>query len=90
MQSFIPVKDTLSEAFERIERLSQGSGTRGIPTGFVDLDKILSGLQKSDLIILAARPSIGKSTLALNIAANIAYNTRLPVGIFLWKCQKIN
>lgn len=88
MQSFIPVKDTLSEAFERIERLSQGSGTRGIPTGFVDLDKILSGLQKSDLIILAARPSIGKSTLALNIAANIAYNTRLPVGIFSLEMSK--
>ena len=87
-QNFVLMKDTLPEAFERIERLSQGSGTRGIPTGFTDLDKMLSGLQKSDLVILAARPSIGKSTLALNMAANIAYNTRIPVGVFSLEMSK--
>ena len=87
-QNFVLMKDTLPEAFERIERLSQGSGTRGLPTGFTDLDKMLSGLQKSDLVILAARPSIGKSTLAMNMAANIAYNSRVPVGVFSLEMSK--
>jgi replicative DNA helicase len=86
-QDFTLVKETLGDAFERIERLSQGSGTRGIPTGFIDLDKRLSGLQKSDLIILAARPSLGKSTLALNIAANIAAE-KVPVGLFSLEMAK--
>jgi replicative DNA helicase len=87
-QNFTAVKDTLTDAFERIERLSQGTGTRGIPTGYADLDKMLSGLQRSDLIILAARPSLGKSTLALNIAANIAYNEKIPVGVFSLEMSK--
>jgi len=87
-QDFTPIKDTLTDAFERIERLSQGTGTRGIPTGFLDMDKMLSGLQRSDLLILAARPSLGKSTLALNIAANIAYNEKIPVGVFSLEMSK--
>ena len=87
-QNFTAIKDTLGDAFERIERLSQGTGTRGIPTGFADLDKMLSGLQRSDLVILAARPSLGKSTLALNIAANIAYNEKIPVGVFSLEMSK--
>ena len=87
-QNFTVIKDTLSDAFERIERLSQGTGTRGLPTGFTDLDKRLSGLQKSDLVILAARPSLGKSTLALNIAANIAFNEKIPVGVFSLEMSK--
>jgi len=82
-QNFTSIKDALEEAFERIDRLSKHQfNTRGVPTGFKDLDNILSGFQKSDLIILAARPSMGKSTLALNIALNIAINTKLAVGIF--------
>jgi len=82
-QNFFPIKEGLKDAFERLEKLSDRKGeTRGIPTGFRDLDNILAGLQKSDLIILAARPSIGKSSLALNIAANIAINQKIPVGIF--------
>lgn len=82
-QKFIPVKDTLGEAFERLDRLSKHHGElRGLPTGFTDLDNILAGLQKSDLIILAARPSLGKSALAVDICRNIATQQKLPVGIF--------
>ena len=82
-QVFVPVKDTLEEAFERIDQLSKHQGgLRGLATGFTDLDNILAGLQKSDLIILAARPTLGKSAMALNLAANIAVNERVPVGIF--------
>ena len=82
-QNFIQVKETLAEAFERIDKLSKHQGgLRGLPTGFPDLDNILAGLQKSDLIILAARPTIGKSALALNIAASAAINQKVPVGIF--------
>lgn len=82
-QNFIQVKDTLEEAFERIDKLSKHEGgLRGLPTGLSDLDNLLAGLQKSDLIILASRPSLGKSSLALNFAANIAINEKIPVGIF--------
>jgi len=82
-QNFVPVKDTLEEAFERIDKLSKHEGgLRGVPTGFTDLDNILAGLQKSDLIILAARPTLGKSALGLNFAANIAISEKVPVGIF--------
>jgi len=82
-QNFIQIKDTLEEAFERIDKLSKHeAGLRGLPTGFTDLDNILAGLQKSDLIILASRPTLGKSSLALNFAANIAINEKIPVGIF--------
>ncbi|OGI64412.1 replicative DNA helicase [Candidatus Nomurabacteria bacterium RIFCSPHIGHO2_01_FULL_40_20] len=68
-QKFINLKDALPEAWERLERLHEHKGAlRGLATGFRDLDTMLSGLQKSDLIILAARPSMGKTTLALDIA----------------------
>ena len=82
-QNFVSVKSKLEEAFERIDRISkEGSGPRGVPTGFTDLDHILSGLQNSDLIILAARPSLGKSALALDIARSVAVNEKIPVGFF--------
>ncbi len=82
-KNFIPVRDELKIAYERIEKLHQGKGAlRGIPTGFDDLDHILSGLQRSDLIIIGARPSLGKTTLALDIARNAATKSGLPVGIF--------
>ncbi|MFC1756421.1 replicative DNA helicase [Patescibacteria group bacterium] len=82
-QDFIPLKSILESAFNRIDELHKGDGQfRGVPTGFPDLDNILAGLQKSDLVILAARPSIGKTTLALDIARNIAINQKVPVGIF--------
>ena len=82
-QRFVPIKDTLEEAFERVDKLSKNKGEiRGLATGFDDLDSMLAGLQKSDLIILAARPSLGKSSLATNIAANVALKKKVPVGIF--------
>ena len=80
-QNFIPVKATLEDAFERIERLSRHeAGLRGLPTGFTALDNILAGFQKSDLIILASRPGLGKSALATNIAANVAISQKVQIG----------
>jgi len=68
-QKFVSLKDALPEAYERLEKLHENKGMlRGIPTGFRDLDTMLSGFQPSDLIILAARPSVGKTTLALDMA----------------------
>ncbi len=82
-QRFYSIKDNLEETFERIDKLSKFKGSiRGVPTGFSGLDNLLSGLQKSDLIILAARPSLGKSSLAFNIALNVSLNHKIPVGIF--------
>ena len=80
---FIELKDTLADAWERIERLHNSKDElRGVPTGFKSLDDKLSGLQKSDLIILAARPSMGKTSLALDIARKAALNHNIAVGIF--------
>jgi replicative DNA helicase len=88
-QNFIPVKATLEDAFERIDKLSKReAGIRGLPTGFTALDNILAGLQKSDLIILASRPGLGKSALATNIAANIAISQKEPVGLFSLEMSK--
>ncbi|MFH0952692.1 MAG: replicative DNA helicase [Patescibacteria group bacterium] len=88
-QNFIPIKSVLNEAFDRIDELHRESGKlRGVPTGFVDLDSILAGLQKSDLIVLAARPSVGKTTLALDFARNVAVNAKVPVGIFSLEMSK--
>ncbi len=83
-QYFTPIKPALAEAFERIDQLHkrEGGTLRGVPTGFKDLDNILAGLQKSDYIILAARPGIGKTTLALDIMRNIAINAKKAVGLF--------
>jgi len=82
-QNFLPVKASLEEAFERIDRLSKHKeGLRGLATGFRGLDNILGGLQKSDMIILASRPAMGKSSLALNIASYVAISENIPVGIF--------
>lgn len=80
---FVELKDTLSEAWERLDKLHKNKDElRGIPTGFRDLDAKLSGLQKSDLIILAARPSMGKTSLALDIARQAAIKHNVPVAIF--------
>lgn len=80
---FTEIKDALGEAFERLNRLHESKDElRGVPTGFDSLDNKLSGFQKSDLIILAARPSMGKTSLALDIARKVAVNNQLPVAIF--------
>lgn len=82
-QNFVHVKEELKVAYERIEKLHERTGTlRGIPTGFEGLDNLLSGLQKSDLIVIGARPSLGKTALALDIARNAALQSGIPVGIF--------
>lgn len=89
IQEFQHVKLHLAEAFERFDRLHKGDDTwRGIPTGFIDLDKKLAGLQKADLIILAARPSFGKTSLALDIARSAAVSGKVPVGIFSLEMSK--
>lgn len=81
--NFISLKDSLPQAWERLEKLHESKGElRGVPTGFRDLDQYLSGLQKSDLIILAARPSMGKTTLALDIARQAALKHGTPTVIF--------
>ena len=83
LRTFSSIKEELSTAWERLEKLQQqGTGIRGVPTGFKKLDNLLSGLQKSDLIILAARPSMGKTALALDIARLTATHHQVPVGVF--------
>lgn len=82
-QSFTSMKEGLGEAFERIDRLSKNKGVpRGLPTGFKGLDNILAGFQKSDLIILASRPTLGKSSLALDFTLHAAVNEGASVGFF--------
>jgi len=88
-QNFVPIKDELKAAYERIEKLHQGErGLRGVSTGFDELDNYLSGLQRSDLIILGGRPSLGKTALCLDIARNAAIKTKTPVGIFSLEMSK--
>lgn len=80
---FVSIKNTLEGAWERLEKLHETKDSlRGIPTGYKDLDNMLAGLQNSDLIILAARPSMGKTTLALDIVRHAATKHNIPVGIF--------
>jgi replicative DNA helicase len=82
-QKFTAVKDELQGAYERIEKLHRGEGgLRGVETGFKGLDNILSGLQKSDLIIIGARPSLGKTSLALDIVRHAAIAKNESVGLF--------
>ena len=86
---FQPIDNLLTEAFDRIDELHKQSGKlRGLPTGFHDLDNLLAGLQKSDLVILAARPSVGKTSLALDIARQSAIISKVPIGIFSLEMSK--
>src|SRR5690606_32388473 len=74
--SFISIKDVLVEAYDNIEKLANRQGDiTGIPTGFTELDRMTAGFQRNDLIIVAARPSVGKTAFALNIAQNVATKT---------------
>ncbi len=87
--SFLGIESLLSEAFERIDELHKRSGKlRGLSTGFYDLDNLLAGLQKSDLVILAARPSVGKTSLALDLARQAAIKNKAGVGIFSLEMSK--
>ena len=87
--TFVSIRSVLHDAFDRIDELHRDRGKlRGVPTGFRELDSLLAGLQKSDLIILAARPSVGKTSLALDIARQIGVNSKLPVGFFSLEMSK--
>ena len=88
-QDFAALKPMLGQAFERLDELHKSDDKlRGLETGFYDLDNKLAGLQKSDLIIIAARPSLGKTTLALDIARHVATHHKVPVGIFSLEMSK--
>ncbi|MBD1371998.1 replicative DNA helicase [Hazenella sp. IB182357] len=80
---FLPIRDVLMESYEQIEALHfNKTGINGIPSGFVDLDRMTSGLKGSELIIIAARPSMGKTAFALNVVQNVAVRSQKPVAIF--------
>jgi replicative DNA helicase len=86
---FVEIKDTLEEAWKRIEKMHERKGElRGVDTGFKDLNNLLSGFQKSDLIILAARPSVGKTSLALNFIRHAAVNNGTAVAFFSLEMSK--
>lgn len=88
-KSFIHVKDALAESFDRLDELHKSAGgMRGVATGFADLDSTLSGMQPSNLLIIAARPGMGKTAFSLNIAQYVAVNLGLPVGFFSLEMSK--
>ncbi len=80
---FVPIRKIVMSAMERIEKASKNKGNvTGIPTGFIDLDYKTAGLQPSDLVLIAARPSMGKTAFVLNIAQNVAFKQNLTVAMF--------
>ncbi len=88
-QNFVSIGEILHETFDRIDELHREKGKlRGVPTGFNDLDSKLGGLQNSDLVILAARPSMGKTSLALDIVRNIGMNEKKSVAVFSLEMSK--
>lgn len=87
--SFTSIRDVLTDAFDRIDELHREKGKlRGIPTGFVALDNLIAGLQKSDLIIIAARPSVGKSSFVMDMARVAATRHKVPTAIFSLEMSK--
>lgn len=88
-QYFVPINAILTDAFDRLDEIHRHAGTlRGVSTGYKDLDNMLGGLQKSDLVILAARPSMGKTGLALDIARHVAVHEKIPVAIVSLEMSK--
>lgn len=88
-KAFVSVRDTLAESFDRLDELhKQEGGLRGVSTGFIDLDNATAGLQKSNLVILAARPGVGKTTLAMNFAQYAAVTNKKHVGFFSLEMSK--
>ncbi|NLP46099.1 MAG: replicative DNA helicase [Epulopiscium sp.] len=86
---FVPIREVLVEAFEKIEAIYHNQGrVTGIPTGFLDLDYRTAGLQPSDLVLIAARPSMGKTAFALNIAQYAALRENIPTAIFSLEMSK--
>lgn len=88
-QNFVSIRSVLDDSFERLGMLANQDGSiRGIPSGFRQLDRITGGLQKSDLVIIAARPSMGKTTFAMNIAEHVAVEENRVVGVFSLEMSK--
>ena len=88
-KGYTPIKDVLVDSFAELEQLyNQKQHITGVPTGFIDLDNRTAGLHNSDLILIAARPAMGKSAFALNIAANAATKSKIPVAIFSLEMSK--
>lgn len=88
-QGFTPIRLVLAESFDRLDELSKKSGSlRGVPSGFSDLDNTLAGMQDSNLIILAARPGMGKTAFSLNIAQYASVVAKVPVGYFSLEMSK--
>jgi replicative DNA helicase len=88
-QDISSIEHILSSSFDRLDDLHKDKGKlRGVPTGYKDLDNVLAGLQPSDLIILAARPSMGKTAFALNLAHNVAIKAAMPVLVFSLEMSK--
>lgn len=88
-QSFIPVRSALAESFDRLDELHKKSGgLRGVPTGFKGLDNALAGMQPSNLLILAARPGVGKTALTLNMAQSVALEHKMTIGYFSLEMSK--
>jgi replicative DNA helicase len=88
-QGFAHIKHSLGESFDRLDELHKSGGNlRGIETGFTDIDFVLSGLQPSNLIVLAARPGTGKTAFVVNVAQYITVNSKIPVGIFSLEMSK--
>ena len=86
---FMPIRDALAESFDRLDELHKsGEGLRGVPTGFPDLDNTLAGMQDSNLLVLAGRPGLGKTALALNIAQHASVVEKIPVGMFSLEMSK--
>jgi replicative DNA helicase len=87
--SVVSLKELLTASFDRLDELQKmGSGLRGVPTGFKSLDNLLAGMQDSNLIILAARPGVGKTAFALNIARSVAVDKKMPVCVFSLEMSK--
>ena len=88
-EGFVPLRDLVHSSFATIEALQQHKGlVTGVPTGFVDLDEMTSGLQPSDLVLVAARPSMGKTSFVLNIAQHVGTQTDMTVGFFSLEMSK--
>ena len=88
-EEYVPIRQVVLNALDVIERASKTKGNvTGIPTGFIDLDYKLSGLQRSDLVLIAARPSMGKTAFVLNIAQHVAFRQNLAVAIFSLEMSK--
>jgi replicative DNA helicase len=88
-EGFVPLRDLVQSSFATIEKLQQHKGlVTGVPTGFADLDEMTSGMQPSDLLLVAARPSMGKTSFVLNIAQHIGTQTEMTVGFFSLEMSK--